>query len=237
MLEAMVSAFQHDPAVYEEDINFMLGDSLLVASVVEKGQTVRDVYLPKLGSEKECWYDYDTRERFEAGKTVHVPVGLSSIPLFIRSGCIIPLSATPLMNLAAEKVRELELLLVPDCDASFTLYEDDGASNNYRSGCFCKTLIDMTAGERTVIRFTHSGSYPTDVETVLLDVLHREKAPFTVMLGERELEHYLYRKKFEEAEEGWYYSQTKKSVLIKYRNPKKDYAVTVSFEQFDLIGM
>ena len=57
------------------------------------------------------------------------------------------------------------------------------------------------------------------------------------MLGERALEHFLYRKKFEEAEEGWYYSQTKKSVLIKYRNPEKDYAVTISFEKFDLIGM
>jgi alpha-glucosidase len=95
----------------------------------------------------------------------------------------------------------------------------------------------MTAGEQTLIRFTRSGSYPTDAETVLLDVLHREKAPFTVKLDEKELPHYLYRKKFEEAEEGWYYSQTKKSVLIRYRNPKEDYTVTVSFAQFDLIGM
>ena len=236
-MEALVSAFQNDPAVYREDISFMLGNSLLVANVVEKAQTVRDVYLPKLGSGQEYWYDYETRERFEAGQTIHVPVDLSSIPLFIRSGCIIPLSGTQLMNLAAEKVRDLELLLVPDSDASFTLYEDDGVSNSYRSGCYCKTCIDMTAGEQTAIRFTRSGSYPTDVENVLLDVLHREKAPFTVMLGERALEHFLYRKKFEEAEEGWYYSQTKKSVLIKYRNPEKDYAVTISFEKFDLIGM
>ena len=237
IMEAMVSAFQNDPEVYGEDINFMLGDSLLVANVVEKGQTVRDVYLPKLGSAREYWYDYYTRERFEAGQTVSNPVDLSSVPLFIRSGCIIPLSGTPLMNLAAEKVRALELLLVPDIDASFTLYEDDGVSNDYRNGCFCKTRIELTAGEQTVIRFTGSGSYPTDIESVLLDVVHREKAPFTVKLGERELPHFLYRKKFEEAEEGWYYSQTKKSVLIKYRNPKQDYTVTVSFAQFDLIGM
>ena len=237
IMEAMVSAFQQDPAVYEEDINFMLGDSLLVANVVEKGQTVREVYLPKLSSAQECWYDYYTRERFEGGQTVSVQVDLSSVPLFIRSGSIIPFSRTPLLNLAAEKAKELELLLVPDSDASFILYEDDGVSNDYREGCFCKTRIDMTAGEQTAIRFTRSGSYPTDVETVLLDVLHREKAPFTVKLDEKELPHYLYRKKFEEAEEGWYYSQTKKSVLIRYRNPKEDYTVTVSFAQFDLIGM
>ena len=31
--------------------------------------------------------------------------------------------------------------------------------------------------------------------------------------------------------------QRLKSVQIKYKNPKKDYKVLVSFEQFDLIGM
>ena len=45
------------------------------------------------------------------------------------------------------------------------------------------------------------------------------------------------QKKFEAAEEGWYYSQRLKSVQIKYKNPKKNYEVIVSFEQFDMIGM
>ena len=36
---------------------------------------------------------------------------------------------------------------------------------------------------------------------------------------------------------GWYYSQSKRAVEIKYPNPKKDTTLTVSFEDFDLIGM
>ena len=43
--------------------------------------------------------------------------------------------------------------------------------------------------------------------------------------------------KYEEAAEGWYYSQRLKSVQIHYTNPKKDHKVLISFEQFDLIGM
>ena len=38
-------------------------------------------------------------------------------------------------------------------------------------------------------------------------------------------------------ESGWYYSQRLKSLQIKDPNPKNDYEVLISFEQFDLIGM
>ena len=61
--------------------------------------------------------------------------------------------------------------------------------------------------------------------------------PFFVQLDGKTIPHFLHRKKYEAAETGWYYSQTLKSVQIKYRNPKKDYTVRISFEVFDLIGM
>ena len=66
-------------------------------------------------------------------------------------------------------------------------------------------------------------------------MIHRKKAPYWVSVDKERLTHYLHRRKFEETESGWYYSQTLKSVQIKYRNPKKDYRVVVSFEQFDMM--
>ncbi|MBR3106556.1 MAG: DUF4968 domain-containing protein [Clostridia bacterium] len=237
IMEALFSAFQHDPATYREGVEFMWGDSLLVANVVEKGQTIRPVYLPKLNSTKESWYDFRTRERYEGGQTLSVPVDLSSIPLFIRSGAIVPMSGNRLTNLMTEKTTALDLLLAPDVDSSFTLYEDDGVSNDYLQGHYLKTRIDVKAGVKTMIRFTHTGDYPTAVETVHLDAVHREKAPFFVQIDGELIPHFLHRKKYEAADCGWYYSQTLKSVQIKYRNPKKDHTVTISFEVFDLIGM
>ena len=52
-----------------------------------------------------------------------------------------------------------------------------------------------------------------------------------------EVPHFLNRSDYEAAESGWYYSQTLKSVQIKYPNIHRDYQVVVSFEAFDLIGM
>ena len=47
IMEPMCSAFQEDVKCYEEGVDFMLGDSLLVANVVEKGAVSRKVYLPE----------------------------------------------------------------------------------------------------------------------------------------------------------------------------------------------
>jgi len=71
----------------------------------------------------------------------------------------------------------------------------------------------------------------------IIEMIAKEKSPFWVTLDGRKIEHFLNRRKFDEAAEGWYYSQTKKAVEVKYANPGKDYNLTVSFEQFDLIGM
>lgn len=140
-------------------------------------------------------------------------------------------------NLAGEKVEGIRLLCAPDRDCSFTLYEDDGITENYKKGEYLKTRVHMTAGIHTVLAFKQEGNYETAVENMQIDLIHREKAPFAVTVDGEQLPHFLHRKKYETSPIGWYYSQTLKSVQIKYPNPKKDYDLIISFEQFDMIGM
>lgn len=233
IMEPMCSAFQEDVKCYEEGVDFMLGDSLLVANVVEKGAVSRKVYLP----EGETFYDFYTRAAYEGGRTVELPVDLGSIPLFVRSGAIIPMAEDRLVNLKTQQAEHLRILCAADRDGRFELYEDDGISMDYEKGGFLKTSITMTAGERTVLDFHQEGHYETAVKTLYLDMIHHEKAPYWVKADGETIPHFLHRRKFEDADCGWYYSQRLKSVQIKYPNPKKDYQVIVSFEQFDLIGM
>ena len=233
IMEPMCSAFQEDVKCYEEGVDFMFGDSLLVANVVEKGASTRKVYLP----EGETFYDFQTRTAYEGGRTVELPVDLGSIPLFVRSGAIIPMAEDKLDNLKTQQAQHIRILCAADRDGRFALYEDDGISMDYERGDYLKTSITMTAGERTVLDFCQEGHYETAVKTLYLDMIHREKAPYWVKADGETIPHFLHRRKFEDADCGWYYSQRLKSVQIKYPNPKKDYQVIVSFEQFDLIGM
>lgn len=237
IMQPVFALFQNDPRTYEEGVDFFFGDHLLVANVVEPGQKIREVYLPQTTQENERFYDFWSRKPYQPGQTVSIDVTLRDIPLFVRSGAILPMSKNRLTNLMTQQTESLEILLAPDIDSTFTLYEDDGTTNDYRKGQYLKTKISVHAGEKTRIDFEQEGDYPSAVKDILLDVIHPQKAPFYVEVDGKLLTHFLHRKKFEQASSGWYYSQTKKSVLIKYPNPDKNYEVLISFEQFDLIGM
>ena len=65
---------------------YLLGDNLLVAPVVERGATRREVPLPPGG-----WIDWWTGERHDGGGTIEVDAPLDTLPLFLREGGIVPL--------------------------------------------------------------------------------------------------------------------------------------------------
>ncbi len=233
IMEPMFSAFQNDAACYEEGVDFMLGDSLLVANVVEKGAVTRPVYLP----EGDRFYDFYSRTAYDGGQTISTAVDMSSIPLFVRGGAILPMAINQPDNLQTQQEDGIYLLCADDHNGEFILYEDDGCSLEYRQMNYLKTRIGMTTGMHTILSFEFEGRYRTKIKRMHIDMIHRDKAPFWVRAEERMLPHYLHRAKFEAADCGWYYSQRLKSVQIKYPNPKKDYKLDISYEAFDMLGM
>ena len=234
IMRPLVYEFQNDPNVYDESYEFLFGRDILVANVLEPGAASRTVYLPA-----GCkWYDWnDNFACYEGGQTIEVPVDLATIPLFIREGSVIPMADNQLMSMARDHVTDLHLILAPGGTRTYTLYDDDGVSNDYKKGVCRRTAITMSGADVVKVEFAAQGSYPDTVERVLVEMIRKDRSPYWVALGGRRLEHFLNRRRFEAAQEGWYYSQTRKTVLVKYPNPRQDAVLTVSFEDFDLIGM
>jgi alpha-glucosidase len=234
IMRPLVYEFQNDENTFDESFEFTLGRDILVANVLEENAKSIEVYLPK-GS---TWYDYnDNFKKYEGGRTISIPVDISTIPMFIRSGAIIPMSGNKLTSMAMDKVEALELLVATGENRSFVLYDDDGVSNDFKKGVFKKTTIEMSGDEIVKLNFKSEGSYKDSIKTVRANIIKKEKSPYWVSLAGRKLPHFLNRRKFEASSEGWYYSQTNRSVEIKYANPESDYELIVSFEMFDLIGM
>ena len=234
IMRPLVWEFQDDPRVRDESFSFLFGRDLLVANVLEKGAKTRRVYLPA-----GCtWFDWNDNWRpYAGGQEIEVPVSLATIPLFLREGAILPLAAEPPMNMERDKIRALHLIVAPGRDSSFTLYDDDGVSEAWRRGESRKTRIELHGRDRVEICFRAEGAYPDFVERVTVEMLRRDRSPCWVRLGEELLPRFTNRQDFESAVSGWYYSQTKRAVLIRYPNPRRELSLTVSFEDFDLIGM
>lgn len=74
--------FDKDAACWDVETEYMFGPKVLVAPVMEAGQTSVEVYLPE-----GCrWTNVWTKEEFEGGQKITVDAPLAQIPLFTRDG-------------------------------------------------------------------------------------------------------------------------------------------------------
>jgi alpha-glucosidase (family GH31 glycosyl hydrolase) len=118
---------------YPEDVRgrgignqFLWGRDLLIAPVFEKGAGTRTVYLPA----GDSWYDWWTNAVAAGGQDVIRKVDLATMPIYVRAGAIIPVD--PVRQYTAQPVTEPTTLRVyRGANGQYTLYDDDGSSQEY----------------------------------------------------------------------------------------------------------
>lgn len=138
----MVFDHQDDPTVRDLDDQYLFGPDLLVAPVLQPGQTARQVYLPE-----GDWYDWHSGERHDGLAFLHVPTPMERIPVFARGGSVIPLWPEVPDSTAGYHPEELELrVFVPSTDGVFEseLQEDDGLSFAASEGARYRTRFTLT---------------------------------------------------------------------------------------------
>jgi alpha-glucosidase/alpha-D-xyloside xylohydrolase len=128
LMRAMWLHYPDDENVKGMGTQYLWGRDLLIAPVFEKGATTRQVYLPK-----GDWYDWWTNTKMNGGQTITRKIDLSIMPIYVRAGAIIP--TDPVRQYTAEPVEEpTTLTIYSGADGDFTLYDDDGISQDYLQG-------------------------------------------------------------------------------------------------------
>ena len=118
---AMIMDFPNDPAVRNLSNQFLVGENMLVAPVIE-GESKRKIYLPE-----GDWYDLWTSKKY-TGKTEYtMDVPLEQIPVFIKSGTILPLAKPTLHTDDPESWKLTALVFGTDVKPA-VLFEEDGSS-------------------------------------------------------------------------------------------------------------
>ena len=148
LVRGLMWDFPQDPKAFGEawKNQFLLGRELLVAPVFRSQAASqgwrRGIHLPE-----GRWIDYwDGRQLHngQAGRQIDRAVTLDKLPVFVRAGAILPMY--PGMLFDGEKpVDQLELDLYPQGESGYTLYEDDGNTQQYRQGRFSEQRIAVSA--------------------------------------------------------------------------------------------
>lgn len=134
MMRSLMFDFAADEKVKDIWQEYMFGPAFLVAPVLEafefgtdstplNKEAKVDVYLPKSAK----WYDYETKQVYEGGQTITAMAPVSKMPLYVRSGAIIPKASD--VNKEADTVE-----VYAGSDGMFVLYVDNGYDYSYEKG-------------------------------------------------------------------------------------------------------
>jgi len=111
-----------DSNLYKATDQYMFGDALLIAPVLEKGATKRKLYLPQ-----GLWYDFfHPSKAYNGGVWMEVDVTAESIPVFVKGGSVIPMR--PAFENTGNYPKDELAFYYYAAEGSFKreMYEDDG---------------------------------------------------------------------------------------------------------------
>jgi alpha-glucosidase (family GH31 glycosyl hydrolase) len=144
--------FQDDPKSDELFYQYMFGDAFLVSAFTD------DLYLPG-----GTWTNYWTGECLEGPVTIPAtyPEDRGG-PLFVRAGAIIPMASQDMAYWREKPMDSLTIDIFPgEREEAFTLYEDDGDTEQYKNGKIASTVFNQTItnGELTITVSPRQGQY------------------------------------------------------------------------------
>lgn len=158
---------------------FLFGENLLIAPILEPGKNSRTVYLPGSG----YWTAYNDNKTYRGGKEYTIQAPLDEIPIFIKEGSVLPMTE-PVQSTPELKGNPLFMEIYPADRFSGTLYLDDGESLQYREGAFTRYTISGEITEKELsITLQHEGPEDLWGYSELILRLHTKTHPESVKIN------------------------------------------------------
>lgn len=134
IVRGLYLAYPNHLEAYDYDFEYMFGDQLLIAPIVDRGSTVQ-AWLPP-----GTWLDFFSDERYAGNQIVRLQRAWDEVPVFVRAGAVIPLVPDG-DNVGTAPPSAIEWHVFPGADGRFVLYDDAGEGLAYARGEYALTRV------------------------------------------------------------------------------------------------
>ncbi len=184
IIRPLVMHEQANPMHLFRQDEFTFGDKILACPVLQPGAEKRVIYLPT-----GDWFNYWTDEPVAGGQEHIVSAPLDTMPIFIKSGSVIP--EYPLMQYTGEfEIKELILnVYCAPVTANSFLYEDHGDTFAYEQDIYTEKKFHFVGDAQTYhLSQTSEGLYTPRYDTYKLRLRGLRTAPAAVWVNEQPAE-------------------------------------------------
>lgn len=202
MMRAMALEYPEDTNTHHLDAQYMFGDSLLIAPIVDQGATTKSIYLP--GGE---WIDFFWGAQRPGNQTISYYAGVDDIPVFVKAGSILPMNLNSDYDLGGTignsmtSYTNLTFRVFPSGTTSYDWNDDIGGS--------MKTITSTEEYDSNKVTI----SLPATTTTATLQVFTTK--PSSVTAAGTGLTAYSTLSALKSASTGWYYDSVQKFAYVK----------------------
>ena len=227
---------------YRAEGEYMFGDDILVSPIVTAAED-GEMAFQKTWIPEGLWFNVCRNELVEGDRYVSDWYRQEEIPYFYRAGSIIP--CNPVIKNLKTRPSELLLKVVPGADGSYSLYEDEGDTQEYINGKFTTTMFSQqrTSNDVTLTIHPREGQFEgMPAERSYTVMFLAEQSPKSVTVNDVVVD-------------DWVYDEAQQQVIVNVPSVSCDAQVVVrlmatstgidqlegshavvSYESFDLLG-
>lgn len=164
VMRPLVMHYEKDPIVHNMNDEFLVGEKILVAPVVNPGETVRKVYLPE-----GTWYSFWTGEKHEGKRFFLEEAPIDHCPIYIKGGSVIPIYDA-VSYVGEKKYDRVTVVSTPE-GGKMVHYQDNGEDFAYLDGEYNLYEFDVNTEGKLTAKLLHECTTVDKYDKVRLAVL------------------------------------------------------------------
>lgn len=129
----------YDDVLYNNEYYF--GAEFLISPIVSKKDYIMNRVIHKMYIPDGVWYDFFTGKKYNGNRKYVSFYKDEEYPVFVKAGAIIPMSLNNFNDTSSPENMEIQVF--PGANNTYSIYEDDGETNNYLKGDYLITNVEF----------------------------------------------------------------------------------------------